>query len=80
MVIFNKSFTTIDNASANDLTLKHIQISKKLFNIAHCLGGILDVDSWHIILTTIQKTEIIFLKIKTEIHSGSTPKKKVTVL
>jgi len=35
--------------------------------------GILDVDSWHIILNTLQKTEILFSKIKLEIQPQLSP-------
>ena len=35
------------------LTDKNVQICKTLLNIAHCLGYILDVKSWYIILETM---------------------------
>ena len=36
---------------------------KTLLNIAHCLGSILDVKSWYIILETMQRIEVM-IKIK----------------
>ena len=49
------------------MTDKNIQICKTLLNIAHCLGYILDVKSWYIILETMQKIEtVIKTKIKTK--------------
>lgn len=41
------------------LTDKNVQICKTLLNIAHCLGYILDVKSWYIILETMQKIETV---------------------
>lgn len=41
------------------LTDKNVQICKTLLNIAHCLGYILDVKSWYIILETMQRIETV---------------------
>ncbi len=41
--------------------------------------GILDVDSWSIILATLQKTEIVFLKIRSELQPASPYMTKVSV-
>jgi len=41
----------------DSLQEKNIQICKTLLNIAHCLGHILDVKSWYIILETMQRIE-----------------------
>lgn len=49
--------------SNKEITTKNIQTSKILFNVAHCLGGLLDVNSWHIILTTLQKTDTYLKKV-----------------
>ena len=48
---------------------KNIQVCKTLLNIAHCLGFILDVKSWYIILETMQKIETI-IKIKMKSKDG----------
>jgi len=47
--------------------LKNIQATKTVFNIAHCFGAILDINSWHSIFMTLQKTEILFDRIRTQI-------------
>ncbi len=41
------------------LTDKNIQVCKTLLNIAHCLGYILDVRSWYIILECMQRIETV---------------------
>jgi hypothetical protein len=45
------------------LNERNIQVCKTLLNIAHCLGYILDVKSWYIILETMQRIETM-IKIK----------------
>jgi hypothetical protein len=39
------------------LNEKNVQICKTLLNIAHCLGSILDVRSWYIVLECMQRVE-----------------------
>ena len=58
--------------NGREFTNKHIQATKTLFNIAHCLGGILDVTSWHIVLATLQKTELYLSKMKNLSNSAKT--------
>jgi hypothetical protein len=41
------------------LALKNIYTCKTLFNVAHCLGTILDVKSWHRVLDTLNKLDYI---------------------
>lgn len=45
----------VSESASEQLTEKHLQASKKLFNIAHCLGAIMDVNSWFIVLQTMHR-------------------------
>lgn len=53
-----------------NLTEKNIQICKTLLNIAHCLGYMLDVRSWYIILDTMQRIETVIKNAKTKRMGG----------
>jgi hypothetical protein len=45
----------------------NVQVCMTLLNIAHCLGCILDVKSWYIILETMQRIEtMIKIRIKSK--------------
>ena len=44
-------------SDSHALSDKNIQVCKSLLNIAHCLGYLLDVKSWFIILQTMQDIE-----------------------
>ena len=46
------------------MTEKNIQICKTLLNIAHCLGYMLDVRSWFIILEALQRIETVIRKTR----------------
>lgn len=52
------------------LTEKNIQICKTLLNIAHCLGYLLDVRSWYIILDTMQRIEAVIKNAKNKRLGG----------
>jgi len=57
-----------------------IVLDVKLYDPFFNSKAILDVDSWRIILSTLQKTEIVFLKIRTELQPGSPYKTKISVI
>ncbi len=56
-----------DDRSLRELSLKNIQTTKIVFNIAHCFGAILDIPSWHSIFVTLQKTEMLFDRVRSQI-------------
>ena len=65
------------------LTRKHLQCIRALFSMAHCMSsvGIMDVDSWVLVLETLQQLDLL---LKTSIvlvsTTGSKKKKKHAIL
>jgi hypothetical protein len=51
--------TRVSTQNSTDFTLtdKNLQICKTLLNIAHCLGYLLDVRSWYLLLDCMQRIE-----------------------
>jgi hypothetical protein len=67
-----KPASAVQNATKN-FAEKNVHICKTLFNVAHCLGSILDSKSWFIILQTMQEIEEQIKIFSSKIVAGATP-------
>eukprot|EP01117_Protostelium_nocturnum_P011498 TRINITY_DN4169_c0_g3_i3.p1 TRINITY_DN4169_c0_g3~~TRINITY_DN4169_c0_g3_i3.p1 ORF type:complete len:1577 (+),score=290.08 TRINITY_DN4169_c0_g3_i3:487-5217(+) len=65
------SLEAIDTDLPTYLTPKNVQSMKALFNIAHCMGGVL-LDGWGLVLDTFQQLDRILHSSKTILLTSST--------
>ncbi|KAL4506824.1 hypothetical protein ABPG72_001245 [Tetrahymena utriculariae] len=59
---FIKAICNYSLPKDSDMTPRNIQTNKMVLNIAHCLGNLLEMNSWIYILVFLQKSESLYNK------------------